>query len=202
MKIDTLVLATRNSHKVAEIKSLLSALPIEVKDLRDFPSFPEVEETGDTLEENATLKALAAHVRTGLPAIADDTGLEVFYLLGRPGVFSARYAGENASFADNNRKLIRELTQVPARKRQAQFRCVVSLVGTDLEMCFEGAVKGRIGLAPRGNNGFGYDPLFIPDGYDRTYAECSAEEKNAISHRGMAVNRLIEFLTGKETHQP
>jgi non-canonical purine NTP pyrophosphatase (RdgB/HAM1 family) len=201
MKTNTIVLATRNPHKTEEIKALLNGLPITVKDLRDFPEFPEVEETGDTLEENARLKALAAHVRTGLPAIADDTGLEVYYLLGRPGVYSARYAGENVSYDDNNKKLLRELTQVPARKRQARFRCVVALVDGRDDRFFEGRVEGRIGLVPRGMNGFGYDPLFIPEGYDSSYAELTQEEKNSISHRGRAIRALIEYLSGKkDTH--
>jgi XTP/dITP diphosphohydrolase len=195
MKYDSIVVATRNPHKVEEIRAMLAELPVTVRDLRDFPDCPDVVEDGDTLEANALKKARAAHRCTGLPVIADDTGLEVYYLLGAPGVYSARYAGENATYEDNNRKLLREMTQVPARKRQARFRCVIALVAGDGEQLFEGKVEGVILHAPRGGNGFGYDPVFRPDGFDRSYAELDAGEKNAISHRGRAVQELLSFLT-------
>jgi len=196
MKLDTLVLATRNPHKTEELKALLAGLPVAIKDLRDFPQCPDVEEDGETLEDNAWKKALSAHACTGLPALADDTGLEVYYLLGRPGVHSARYAGEAASYADNCHKLLREMTQVPARKRQARFRCVLALAAKGLEQQFEGMVQGSILLAPRGGNGFGYDPLFRPDGFDRSFAELTADEKNAISHRGRAMAQFRAWLGG------
>ena len=195
MKYDSIVVATRNPHKAEEIRAMLAGLPVTVRDLRDFPDCPDVVEDGDTLEANALKKARAAYRCTGLPVIADDTGLEVYYLLGAPGVYSARYAGENATYEDNNRKLLREMTQVPARKRQARFRCVIALVAGDGDQLFEGKVEGVILHAPRGGNGFGYDPVFRPDGFDRSYAELDADEKNAISHRGRAVQELLSFLT-------
>lgn len=195
MKHDTIVIATRNPHKTEEIRAMLAGLPVTVRDLREFPDCPDVVEDGETLEENALKKARVAFRCTGLPVIADDTGLEVYYLLGAPGVYSARYAGESASYADNNAKLLREMTQVPARKRQARFRCVIALVARDGEQLFEGKVEGSILLSARGGNGFGYDPVFRPDGFDQSYAELTTEEKNAISHRGRAVQELLSHLT-------
>lgn len=195
MKFDTLVVASRNPHKAEEIRALLAGLPITIRDLRDFPDCREVEEDGETLEDNAWKKADAAFRCTGLPVIADDTGLEVHYLLGEPGVRSARYAGEDATYDDNNRKLIRVLTQVPARRRQARFRCVIALVANGVERMFEGRVDGDILLEPRGSNGFGYDPIFRPVGFTESYAELDAARKNAISHRGRAVEALRNFLT-------
>jgi XTP/dITP diphosphohydrolase len=194
MKIDCIVVATNNQHKSREIHDIMAGLGISVKDLRDFPPYPEVEEDGDTLEANALKKARAAHERTGLPAIADDTGLEVYYLLGSPGVYSARYAGPECSYEDNNRKLLRKMTQVPARRRQARFRCVIALIAPGLERTFEGLIEGSIAFTPRGTNGFGYDPLFIPEGCAGSYAELSADEKNGISHRARAVKALMDFL--------
>jgi XTP/dITP diphosphohydrolase len=194
MNIDTLVIATRNPHKTEEIKAMLTDLPITIRDLREFGNCPEVEEDGRTLEENALKKALAAHRCTGLPVIADDTGLEVYYLLGEPGVRSARYSGENASYDDNNHQLLKRMTQVPARKRQARFRCVVAFVSKDSEQLFEGKVEGDILLKARGSNGFGYDPIFRPVGDDRSYAELSISEKNTISHRALAVSEFYAFL--------
>ncbi|MCZ7557951.1 MAG: XTP/dITP diphosphatase [Bacteroidia bacterium] len=194
MKPDTIVLATRNPHKAAEMKALLAGLPVTVRDLSEFPGCPDVEEDGDTLEDNAYKKAEAAYRCTGLPAVADDTGLEVYYLLGQPGVYSARYAGENATYEENCKKLLQELTQVPARKRDARFRCVIALVGPGTEEYFEGRVEGRILLTPRGSGGFGYDPVFQAEGFTRSFAELTAEEKNAVSHRGNALRALKEFL--------
>ena len=194
MKYETIVVASRNPHKAEEIRALLAGLSITVKDLRDFPDCPEVIEDGETLEENALKKARSAFRCTGLPVIADDTGLEVYYLLGAPGIYSARYAGENASYEDNNRKLLKEMTQVPARRRQGRFRCVIALADKSGEQMFEGKVEGSILLSERGDNGFGYDPVFRPDGFTESYAELSAEQKNAISHRGRAMQALISFL--------
>lgn len=194
MKIDTLVLATRNPHKADEIRAMLADLPVTVKDMRDFDNCPEVEEDGRTLEENALKKALEVHRCTGLPVIADDSGLEVYYLLGEPGVRSARYAGEDATYEDNNHKLLKRMTQVPARKRHARFRCVLVFVAKGVEETFEGKVEGRILLKPRGSDGFGYDPIFQPDGYDVSFAEFSAQEKNAISHRGRAIEQFKTYF--------
>ena len=194
MITDTLVMATNNNHKTEEVRAILGQLPVTVKSLRDFPPYPEPAEDGLTLEENAFIKARAAFRQTGLPAMADDTGLEVYYLLGAPGVFSARYAGEDATYEENFRKLLRALVQVPERKRQARFRCAIAYVDKTREECFEGKVEGKILLAPRGTSGFGYDPVFQPEGYDRTFAELTAEEKNTISHRGRAIRSFIEFI--------
>ncbi len=194
MKFDTIVLATRNAHKVEEIQAMLAGLPVTVKALYDFPDCPDVEEDGETLEENALKKARVAHQCTGLPVIADDTGLEVYYLLGAPGVYSARYAGEDATYADNNRKLLSEMNQVPARRRQARFRCVVALVTASGEETFEGKVEGVILTVGQGTNGFGYDPVFRPDGFQQSYAELTADEKNGISHRARAISAFISFL--------
>lgn len=195
MKYDTIVLATRNAHKTEELRAMLEGLPLTVRDLREFPDCPDVVEDGETLDDNALKKARAAFRCTGLPVIADDSGLEVYYLLNAPGVFSARYAGEDATYEDNNRKLLHEMTQVPARRRQARFRCVIALVGKEGEHLFEGKVEGHILLSPRGSNGFGYDPVFRPDGFQQSYAELDAGKKNAISHRGRAVQELLSHLT-------
>jgi XTP/dITP diphosphohydrolase len=194
MPIDTLVIATRNKHKVEEIRAILAPLGVNVKDLTEFPNCPEVEETGTTLEENALLKARAAHACTGLPVIADDTGLEVYYLMGEPGVYSARYAGENATYADNCRKLLRTLLGVPSRRRQARFRTVVAFIAKGREELFDDKIEGRIGVAARGANGFGYDPIFVPEGSPKSYAELTLEEKNVISHRARAVGAFRDFL--------
>ena len=194
MTIDTLVLATRNIHKTAELRQLLEGTGIAVRDLTEFPDCPEVEEDGTTLEENALKKARSAYRCTGLPVIADDSGLEVNYLLGRPGVYSARFAGEGASYADNNRKLIRDLAGVPARRRGARFRCVIAFVTGSQEQLFNGRVEGHILPAARGENGFGYDPLFRPIGHDESYAELTNREKNRISHRTHAMQQFVSSL--------
>ncbi|MDH7515160.1 MAG: XTP/dITP diphosphatase [Bacteroidota bacterium] len=194
MPYETIVLATRNTHKCDEIRTMLAALPISVRDLREFPQCPEVDEDGETLEENALKKARVVSRFTGFPALADDTGLEVYYLLGEPGVYSARYAGPEATYEDNNRKLLRRLTQVPERKRGARFRCVIALAGATGERVFEGLVEGSIAFEPRGKNGFGYDPIFVPAGSTKTFAEMAPEEKNAVSHRGRALAALKYYL--------
>ena len=202
MIIDTVVIATRNRHKTREIAEMLKDLPITVKDLGDFPNCPEVEEDGDTLEANALKKARSAHAHTRLPVIADDTGLEVYYLLGEPGVYSARYAGDDASYDDNNRKLLTRMIQVPSRKRQARFRCVVAFVIHAHEKTFEGIIEGHIGRDTVGSNGFGYDSVFIPEGGPRSFAELSSVEKNAVSHRARAVAAFKSYLTSTNEARP
>lgn len=196
MKRGQLVLATRNRGKVRELKDLLAGLPLEVKSIEDFPELPELRETGTSFRENARSKALTVYQYTKLPSIADDSGLEVDVLQGAPGVYSARYAGANASDAENNRKLLADLTGVPPEERSARFRCVICLVlpGIIIEYT-EGICEGRIGLEPRGKNGFGYDPIFLvgPD-FQKTMAELELEEKNAISHRSKAYRRLQPLL--------
>jgi XTP/dITP diphosphohydrolase len=190
-----LVLATRNPHKVREISQLLSGAGVTVLSFHDLPNLPEVEEDGETLEENAVKKAATIAAVTGLPALADDTGLEVEVLDGAPGVVSARYAGPNATYDDNNRKLLRALSGVPSAGRRASFRCVIALaVPGQAVRIVEGRTEGVIIEGPRGEAGFGYDPVFLPDGHARTYAEMDAAEKNAVSHRGKAVRAAVELV--------
>jgi XTP/dITP diphosphohydrolase len=196
----TLVIASANRDKAAEIGAILGAVPGIVLLPRP-DDVPDVEETGTTLEANARLKARALCAATGKAAVADDTGLEVEALGGAPGVYSARYSGEGASYADNVAKMLAELTRVGADEtsaRRARFRSVASVAYPDgSEVWVEGAVDGTITPDARGEGGFGYDPIFAPDGFDgRTFAQMSAEEKHAISHRGRAFRALAERLGG------
>jgi XTP/dITP diphosphohydrolase len=189
------VLATRNRHKADEIAAILRGVPVELVNLEEFPDAPDVEETGDTLEANALLKAGSAAGHTGLAAAADDSGLFVDALDGAPGVHSARYAGPECSYEKNNAKLLKELHDLPAGRRTARFECVVALIMPGkTPLFFKGALPGRIIDAPRGDNGFGYDPIFQPEGMETTLAEMSVEAKNAISHRCIAFRRLGDFV--------
>jgi len=192
--MNTIVLATRNKHKILEIKTILADLPITVLTLDDVPGVPELREDGATFQENSLQKAREVYVHTKLPALADDSGLEVFYLNGHPGVVSARYAGEGTTDERNNKKLLGEMLGVPPRRRKAQFRAVITLVRDDSVEVAEGICPGVLAESPRGTNGFGYDPIFIPDGFSRTYAELTAEEKNKISHRAKALAKMKEIL--------
>ncbi|MBI4418452.1 MAG: RdgB/HAM1 family non-canonical purine NTP pyrophosphatase [Ignavibacteriales bacterium] len=185
-----LVLATNNSHKTTEIKELLADTGLEILTLADFPKMPPLIEDGQTFRDNALKKARTVHLHSHLPALADDSGLEVFYLAMRPGVRSARYAGENATDEQNNKKLLDELRGVAPRRRGAQFRSVLALVGPDFAEISEGLCRGTIAESPRGTNGFGYDPIFVPDGYTETFAELPSEEKNRISHRAKSVKGM------------
>ena len=185
-----IVLATKNKDKIREIKKILSDLPVEIKTMADFEGIPDVEEDGATLEENAIKKATEFHKFTGLPAIADDTGLEVDALNGAPGVYSSRFAGEEASYEDNRKKLLRELENVPEAKRGAQFRCVVAFADGSRRMTTEGIVRGKILQEERGDSGFGYDPVFWVPEFEKTFAEIDLEKKNAISHRGIAFRKM------------
>jgi XTP/dITP diphosphohydrolase len=194
----SLVLATANPDKAAEITAILATVPHLVLLPRP-SSVPEVEETGDTLVDNARLKARALCEATGLPAVSDDTGLEVDALGGAPGVYSARFAGEHATYADNVAKLLAELARVGAddpERRQAVFRCVAMVAYPDGREVWEsGKVHGTITPEAMGGAGFGYDPVFAPDGFDgRTFAQMTAEEKHSISHRGRAFRALAERL--------
>ncbi len=189
-----LVLATRNLHKVREITEILGDLSVEILSAADFPDLPPLTEDGSTLEENALRKARVVFQATGLPALADDSGLEVFYLAKRPGVHSARYAGANATYEENNKKLLAELKGVPPRRRNAQFRCAVAFVSERGEHVVEGVTEGTIMEEPRGAGGFGYDPLFQPNGFQQTYAEMLPELKNKISHRAKALEKLKLLL--------
>jgi len=196
-----LVVATRNSGKIRELEYLLAGMVERVMPLSAFPQAPEVEEDGETFEENAIKKARAAMEATGLPVIADDSGLVVDALGGRPGVLSARFAGDGAGDAANNRKLVRELEGIPTSGRTAAFHCVLAFCLPD-GCCrsFEGRLPGVILEEPRGEGGFGYDPLFLVPEYGQTLAQLPLELKNRISHRGKALaelKRYLEELGGK-----
>jgi XTP/dITP diphosphohydrolase len=181
-----LIIATRNVHKLEEIRAILGRTGLVIGSALDFPDLPDVEETGTTFEENAALKALALATATRLPALGDDSGLEVDALDGAPGIYSARFAGEPVNYAANNRKLLALLDH--ATNRRARFRTVLALAHPDGTLFYvDGRCEGVISTTPRGTAGFGYDPLFIPDGETRTFAEMPAEEKNLISHRARAV---------------
>jgi len=187
-----IVLATHNTHKLAEIRALLAPLRLSIVGFSDMGIADDPEESGATFEENALLKAERAHQRTGQPAIADDSGLEVHALGGRPGVHSRRFTPE-ATALSNIRALLAALEGVVDRR--ARFRCVVALVARDVRTTVEGVCAGAIAHAPRGSNGFGYDPLFLPDDAPgRTMAELTQDDKNAISHRGRALRKLADTL--------
>ncbi len=189
----TLVLATRNPGKISEIRALLPG--VRVVPAASFPGCPEPEETGRTFEENALIKARAVSRYTGRTALADDSGLEVDALDGSPGVYSARYAGTDATDQDNMRRLLDALDGISAADRTARFRCVVAVVVPDgRSWTAEGTCEGRILMAPRGDAGFGYDPLFAPTGYENTFAELDAGVKNRISHRALALGRIADVL--------
>ena len=189
-----IVFATNNIDKLNEAQSILKDLPYQFVGLNEFPNIPEIEETGKTLLENSLIKARTIHEITGLPTMADDTGLEVNSLNGAPGVKSARYSGINATYEDNLNKLLKDLEGVPFGKRQAQFRTVISFVTGSEEHCVEGIVKGIILNESRGENGFGYDPIFYIPELKKTFAELSMEKKNKISHRGLALEKLRILL--------
>jgi XTP/dITP diphosphohydrolase len=185
-----LLVSTRNPHKVREIRTILG-VPFEVSDLSILPTMPEVEETGTTFEENAELKAVAASQLFEGWVIADDSGLEVDALGGAPGVYSARYAKEAASDSENNALLLENLARVPEQERQARFRCVIVLARAGRKLAaFSGVVEGVIALSPRGAKGFGYDPLFTPNGFSQTFGELPVTTKNRLSHRARALNEL------------
>ena len=190
-----LVLATHNRHKTEEFKTLLADLRVEVITLDRFPQVGEIIEDADTLEGNARKKAEEVFRATGLPSLADDSGLEVHYLGGEPGVYSSRYAGLSATYRDNVRKLLMRLRGVPPRRRAARFRCALSFVApNNVRLSAEGILKGVIIESPRGTNGFGYDPIFLPDESSKTLAEMTSEEKNLLSHRARAVREIVPSL--------
>ncbi len=189
------VLATRNVDKIDEIKDILKDVRLKILTFKDFPNFPYVKEVGSTLKENALLKARSISRFTKKITLADDSGLEVKALKGAPGVFSSRFAGPGAKYEDNNRKLFFSLRGVPDEKRGALFRCVVVLIDPQgKEEVVEGICKGKIISEMRGEAGFGYDPLFQPEGFDKTFAELSPKEKNQISHRAKALFKAKMIL--------
>lgn len=189
---ETIVLASANPHKVKELREILAGIGIRLRSTDDFPGLREVIEDAETLQGNAWKKAAYLYQMTGLPSLADDTGLEVDYLNGAPGVYSARYAGERATYEDNVNKLLRELGSTD--NRSARFRTVIAFKCASGTFFFNGVCEGRITKTPIGDNGFGYDPVFMPDGYQLTFAELMSEVKNNISHRGRAVKKFIRFL--------
>ena len=189
-----LVLATHNLHKQKEMNSILSSLKIHIVGLDEFPKIGDIEETGTTLIENAFIKARTVHKLTGLASIADDTGLEVDALNGAPGVYSARYAGENPTYEENCEKLLYSLRNFRGEKRIAKFRTVVAFVDRGKEHYTEGIVKGLIANEYIGEDGFGYDPIFMPDSLGLTYAQMNPIQKNSMSHRFKALKKMKTFL--------
>jgi XTP/dITP diphosphohydrolase len=190
-----IVLATNNRHKIKEIKDILADLEVDILTLKDFHHAPQVEETGKTLEENAVIKAKTICEFTGLPAMADDSGLEVDELDGAPGVISARFAGEHCSFKDNNLKLLSLMQDVPQERRGARFVCVVALAKNLTQtITIKGEVKGSITFQEMGASGFGYDPVFWLPGLKKTFAQLTLEEKNKISHRAKAFAKAKDLI--------
>lgn len=187
-----IVFATNNKHKLQEVKHIIGER-FNIISLKELQCFDDIPETENTLEGNALLKARYIHQRFNCNCFADDTGLEIEALDGKPGVFSARYAGEHCSFEDNINKILAELEG--KTNRNAIFRTVIALIINDKEYLFEGNIKGKIIDSKKGISGFGYDPVFIPDGYSETFAEMGNDLKNTISHRALATKQLTEFLT-------
>ena len=189
-----IVLATHNYDKEIELQHSLQGLGVKICSLSEYPDIGEIEETGTTLLENSLLKAHTVYDRTGLPAIADDTGLEVDALDGAPGVYSARFSGADATYEDNVNKLLSVMEDVSDDMRSARFRTVISFVDEVQELWTEGFIEGKITRDPRGNMGFGYDPIFYIPRLEKTFAELSTAEKNKISHRGLALQKLRKIL--------
>ncbi len=197
-----LILATNNDDKIREMSALLADLDITLKTRRDFDSFPDIEETGSTLQENAILKARGISSTFGLPALADDSGLEVDALNGAPGIFSARFSGPEATYQSNCQKLLEDLTGISTEKRTARFRCVIAIAwGEDtnnLDIA-EGTVEGLISEEQLGEGGFGYDSVFYYPPTNQTFAQISESEKNRISHRGLALQKARKMLARRLT---
>lgn len=192
--MNKLVFATNNAHKLEEVRAILGT-DMEILSLQDIGCADNIPETADSLEGNALLKAQYISQKYGVDCFADDTGLEIDALNGAPGVYSARFAGEEHDSQKNMQKVLALLAD--ATCRQARFRTVIALIQGGETRYFEGTVNGRIAQEQTGIAGFGYDPIFIPDGYDRSFAELGADEKNRISHRGIAVRKLADFLINK-----
>jgi XTP/dITP diphosphohydrolase len=203
-----ILVATRNSGKIREIRDALRSLPVKLRHLDEFPNVSSIEEVGQTYQENALLKALGYSKQTGLCALADDSGLEVDALGGMPGVFSARFGGEDAPDAERIEKLLTMLSERAASKRTARFVCCIALAGwqgdeqpmTQANPCVlkvtEARCEGYIANVARGTNGFGFDPVFVPEDYSMTFAELPPEVKATISHRALALNAMRRFLDG------
>ena len=196
-----LLVATNNKGKVGELSQLLSDFPLRLRLLGEFPHVEEAEETGETFAENATIKALHYSAHAGLLTLSDDSGLSVDALGGAPGVYSARYAGREATYAERMSRLIGELDATGDPDRRARFVCVIAVADPSAGTLhtFEGACEGRIARAPRGTGGFGYDPLFIPDGHERTFGELPQEVKHTLSHRARALQQAVRHLRERYT---
>ncbi len=191
-----IILATKNEGKVREFKQLMKDLPLQIRSLKEKDNSIDIEESGETFKENAVIKARVAAERFNQTAVADDSGLEVDFLEGRPGVFSARFAGQGANDRENNQKLLKELKGVPDANRTARFRCSIALVTPDGNVfAEEGTCEGVIGHVEKGDSGFGYDPLFYVPEFKKTFAELDMETKNRISHRAKAYRKAREILT-------
>ena len=193
-----LLLATQNKHKVEELTRLMQPYAVEVVSLLEYPAIGEIIEDGDTLEANALIKARAGYAHCGIPTIADDTGLAVDALDGAPGVYAARYAGENATYDDNVKKMLNELSGIPEDRRQAQFQTAAVFFDGSETMIGRGEVPGMITMERQGDSGFGYDPIFYIPEKQKTYAQMDLEEKNILSHRKRAFAHLIDQLS--QTH--
>ena len=192
--VKDIVIATHNPDKKKEILISLRELGVNILFLDNFPEIGEIEETGSTLLENSLIKARTVSAITGIPAIADDTGLEVDALNGAPGIYSARYAGINVSYEDNVRKLLSEMSSTDMDSRTARFRTVVSFHSTNKELWTEGVIEGSITMGAIGTGGFGYDPVFKVEQTGKTFAEMTRREKNKISHRGVALEKMCKLL--------
>ena len=192
-----IVLATHNEDKYTEISAILRSFPIEIISLKHYPEIGEIIEDGASLEENALIKARTVFSLTGLYSWADDTGLEVDALDGNPGIYSARYTGENCSYSDNVHKLLQNMGNIPKNKRRAHFKTVIALIGDNVELVSEGIVEGMITTKPKGVGGFGYDPVFYVPEKDKTYSEMKMNEKNQISHRSRAIQKMIILLQSR-----
>jgi len=194
--MNQLLLATNNRQKAGELRLLLANVPVEILTLEQFPSIDAILEDQETLEGNALKKARGVFRLTKVPTLADDSGLEVDYLNKGPGVYSSRYAGPSATYAGNCKKLLLEMKGVPPRRRGAQFRCVLAFVAApDFERIAQGTCLGAITEVLRGNLGFGYDPLFLPNGYEQTLAEMESSLKNKLSHRAKAIQNIQPILS-------
>jgi XTP/dITP diphosphohydrolase len=189
-----IVLATHNQGKMEEISEILAKLPVEILTLDSFPNIGEISETGDTLKKNAFIKAETVHQLTGLPSLADDTGLEVDALLGAPGVYSARYAGEASTYGDNCKKMLKKMKRFSKNERTAHFRTVIAFVTDHEKIWTEGIVKGTILDHQDGDKGFGYDSIFYYPPLEKTFAAMKKDEKNSISHRGKALRNFSDIL--------
>lgn len=194
-----LLIATSNQGKIAELQLLLASLPLRLRSLAEFPDIKDVEETGTTFSDNAALKATAYAEQTGLWALADDSGLEVDALGGAPGVFSARYGGAGLTDGERTERLLEELSQSAQQERRARFISVIAIADPQGQIIniSTGKCEGQIAHAPRGTQGFGYDPVFIPDGFEQTFGELSPEIKQNISHRALAFQAARSFLMGR-----